>query len=152
LESGGKVTYELIEGWWKDTGSLQDLLEANQLALDEIENELHTPYDYTTVYTGKLHIGKNVTIRNSVIMGPAVIADNSVITNSYIGPYTTISTGVNINNCEISNCIILENTQIEEIDMRISNSLIGKDVIIKNYEKKPYSALFLVGDNSKIYL
>lgn len=152
LEEGGDVTYELIDGWWKDTGKLQDILEANRLVLDGIDIELQTlPYG-NSMYTGKIILGKDVIIKNSIIMGPAAIADDSIITNSFIGSYTSISKGVIIDSCEIDNSIILEGTKLYNINKRVSGSLIGKNVLIKGVDKRPFSNSFLIGDNSEIYI
>jgi glucose-1-phosphate thymidylyltransferase len=152
LEKGGKVTYELIQGWWKDTGKLEDILEANQLMLNEANDECKTLPKENSVFMGKVHTGKNVTIKNSIIVGPVVIADDTTIINSYIGAYTSIGKSVIIDNCEVDNCIILENTQIDNIHKRISGSLIGKNVQIKAAQKRPFCNAFLLGDNSEVYL
>ena len=90
LETGGRVTYGIIQGWWKDTGKLRDILEANQLMLNDIDSDDKTLPEGNSVITGKILAGKNVVIKNSTIMGPVAIADDTTIDNSYIGPYTSI--------------------------------------------------------------
>ncbi|MDF2987359.1 MAG: glucose-phosphate thymidylyltransferase [Eubacterium sp.] len=152
LSTGGNVTYEIIQGWWKDTGKLQDMLDANQLILDEIITDNQIEQKDDTVYTGKLMISKSAVIKNSTIAGPTAIDDTAVIIDSYIGPYTSIGKGVEIINCEIDNCIILENTKLEGINKRINYSLIGKNVSIKAADKRPNANSFLVGDSSELYL
>ncbi|AWB30703.1 glucose-1-phosphate thymidylyltransferase [Clostridium botulinum] len=152
LETGGRVTYELIQGWWKDTGQLQDILEANRLMLDEIDCEFKTLPQSNSVFMGKIQIGKNVIIENSTIIGPVAIADDTTITNSCIGPYTSIDKAVTVNDCEIDNCIILENAKIDGIHKRISGSLIGRKIQIKELHKRPFSHTFLLGDDSEIDL
>ena len=152
LDLGGKVSYELIKGWWKDAGKLQDILEANRLILDDIRSSVNTPTNENSIYSGKLQMGKNVLIENSIITGPTTIADDVSIKNCFIGPYTCIGQGVNIVNCEIENCIILENSSLLDIDKRISNSLIGKSVLIRGAQSRPYTNSFLIGDNSEIQL
>src|SRR4029077_1205827 len=37
LDSGMRVEPHIVEGWWKDTGRLDDMLEANRLILDNVE-------------------------------------------------------------------------------------------------------------------
>lgn len=152
INTGKKISYDTIEGWWKDTGKLSDMLEANRLILDEVESNYYNMQKDNSVCIGKLQTGKNIIIRNSVVVGPVAIADDSIISNSYIGPYTSIDTGVRINDCEVDNCIILRNTELDSIHKRISGSLIGKNVLIKSSDKRPFTNSFLVGDNCKIYL
>jgi len=152
IEMGGKVTYNVIFGWWKDTGKLDDMLEANRLILDEMENEYKPVQSENSVCCGKIWVGDNVVIKNSKILGPVTIADDTIIINSYIGPYTSIEKQVVINDCEVDNCIILEKAELSSIGKKISGSLIGKNVVIKSTDKRPFSKTFLVGDNSEIYL
>ena len=40
LNDGARVDVQRVQGWWKDTGKPQDLLEANQLVLQDL-----TPYN-----------------------------------------------------------------------------------------------------------
>jgi glucose-1-phosphate thymidylyltransferase len=90
--------------------------------------------------------------KNSIITGPVAIADDSVITNSCIGSYTSISKGVIIDSCEVDNSIILEGTKLYNVNKRVSGSLIGKNVLIKGDDIRPFSNSFLIGDNSEIYI
>lgn len=152
LEMGGKVTYELVKGWWKDTGKVADILEANRLVLDEI-SEYQGTSNYDSLITGKVIIGNNVSVKDSIIQGPVHIDDDSIIKNSFIGPYTSLGKGTIVDECEIDNCIVLENTHLEKVNKRISGSLIGKNVSIKgNLKKLPLSNSFFVGDDSEIKL
>lgn len=152
LDKGGKVTYELIRGWWKDTGNLNDILEANRLILDEIQSKNKGAENDGLTCVGELNTGKNVIIENSIISGPVVIDDDSVITKCRIGPYTAIGKGVRINDCQIDNSIILDNTSLCSISKRVSGSLIGRYVIVKSADEMSHSKKFLLGDNCEIYL
>lgn len=152
LSTGGNVTYEIVQGWWKDTGKLQDMLDANRMLLDEIDNNVMNIRVDSTVYTGKLCISKSADIKNSIIEGPVSIDDGAVIANSYIGPYSSIGKEVVIDNCEIDNSIILEHAELKDIKKRISSSLIGKNASIKEADKRPFSNSFLLGDSSELYL
>ena len=37
VDSGLRVEPQIVKGWWKDTGQLEDMLAANRLVLDTIE-------------------------------------------------------------------------------------------------------------------
>lgn len=153
LEMGGKITYELIRGWWKDTGKLEDMLEANRLILDELESEYPITAFPGSLISGKVIIGENVTIKDSIIQGPAHIDQDTVIINSYIGPYSSLGKRVKIEECELDNCIILNDTRLTGINKRISKSLIGRNVSIRGgINRRPLINSFLVGDNSEINL
>ncbi|MCR4436854.1 MAG: glucose-1-phosphate thymidylyltransferase [Clostridiales bacterium] len=150
LEMGGKVSYTLTSGWWKDTGKICDVLEANRLILDSPDGIAGSSCVLGTLFNNRIHMGQNVTVENSVIQGPAVIGDDAVITGSCIGPYTSVGKRVEIINSHIENSIVLDNTKVENIGKKISGSLIGKNVTIKNSKSGQDSLSFLLGDDSKI--
>ena len=37
IDTGSRVESHTVKGWWKDTGQLADMLEANRLVLEDIE-------------------------------------------------------------------------------------------------------------------
>ena len=37
VDRGMRVDPHIVHGWWKDTGQVQDMLEANQLILDDLD-------------------------------------------------------------------------------------------------------------------
>ena len=40
VDGGSRVDPHLVHGWWKDTGQVQDMLEANRLILDDLEESV----------------------------------------------------------------------------------------------------------------
>lgn len=150
IESGGLVTFEVIKGWWKDTGKLEDMLEANRLVMNDLKAPSRKLFAENSDCSGKIWVGGNVTIQNSKLVGPVVIADNCVITDSYIGPFTAIGANVLLNSCEVDNSILLEHTTVQNVDKRISGSLIGKNAVVRNQQGRPFCNSFLIGDNSVV--
>jgi len=84
-----------------------------------------------------------------VIRGPAIIGSGAKITNSYIGPFTSVSSNAVIENSEIEHSMVLENSKIENIS-RIEDSLIGKSVVVSKYPHKPAAYRFMLGDSSQV--
>lgn len=153
IDAKFKVGHSFVTGWWKDTGKLEDLLEANRIILDRnIKNETQSNIKKDTSIQGRVKIGKNCIISNSIIRGPVIIGDNTLIKDCYIGPYTSINNGCSLNGCEVEYSIILENGKLENIRGRVDHSLLGKNVEIKSVKKMSSSISLMVGDNSKIIL
>lgn len=145
-----KVRSHIIQGWWKDTGKVEDVLEANRLILEIIQTKIEGKVDGDSRVTGRVIIEKGAKIINSVIRGPAIIGKKSRVINSYIGPFTSIYWGTTIRNSEVEHSIILEETSIDSISGRINESLIGKEVSISKSNLRPQSYRFTLGDRSKI--
>jgi glucose-1-phosphate thymidylyltransferase len=154
LEKGYNVGYQKVKGWWKDTGTPEDILEANRLILDELKPEIKSEVQNHSSIQGRVSIGENTTVKQgAIIRGPTIIGNNTQIGNDvYIGPYTSIGNDTTVNHGEIENSIIMDHCLIE-IDDRITDSLIGPNSIItSNKENKPKARRFLLGEQSNITL
>jgi glucose-1-phosphate thymidylyltransferase len=148
IEKGYDVRSHIIKGWWKDTGKLEDLLEANRVALSGVEREVRGSVDARSRILGEVVIEEGAEIVNSELRGPLVIGKNTRIQDSYIGPFTAISSGCSIVGAEVEFSIVLENSSIEHLSRRLEGSLIGRDVRIVQGPAKPRAFRFMVGDSS----
>ncbi|MHB9155754.1 MAG: glucose-1-phosphate thymidylyltransferase [Endomicrobiales bacterium] len=149
IDHGYTVQPHVVKDWWKDTGKLEDILEANRLVLETTTMTNLGTIDHSSKIEGKVSIDKGAHIINSSIRGPAVIGENTRIVNSYIGPYTSVYKNVVIENSEIEYSIILENSLIKDIK-RLEDSLIGQNVTVKRTERKPSAYRIMVGDSSSV--
>ncbi len=143
------VRPHIITGWWKDTGKLEDILEANRIILDDLKKQVKGKVDKESELFGKVRIEKGAEVRKSVIRGPVIIGENSRIVNSYIGPFTSVYFKVTIENSEVEHSIILENSKIKDI-RRIEDSLVGQNVEILKSKAKPSAYRIMVGDSSRV--
>lgn len=152
LDTGKSVGYHFVEGWWKDTGTPENILESNRLILDELENDILGEVKNEASIQGRVYLGEGSVVKpGAIVRGPASIGENSVVeTGVYIGPYTSIGDNVVIKRGEIENSIIMNNCFIE-IDEKITDSLIGShSVITTNQNDKPKGYRFVIGERSKI--
>ena len=146
------VRFHLVKGWWKDTGKLEDLLEANRMICDDFELKILGTVDEQSRVEFKVVIEPGAVIKNSIIRGPSIIGKNTTIVDSYIGPFTSINQDCEIIRSEIEHSIVLEGSKISDIDQRISDSLIGKNVEIVGNQRRLKYHQFVVGENSRIEL
>ena len=150
IDSGYRVDYHLVSGWWKDTGKPADLLEANQLILEGLETSIGGQLDKDSSVTGRVVIGVGSKVINSNLRGPVIIGQNVLIKNSYLGPFTAISDGVIIENSEIEHSIVLEGSKIINVGGRIDQSILGKEVVVTSSLTKPSTHQFVLGDKSQV--
>ncbi len=68
-------------------------------------------------------IPESAKIYNSLIIPPCFIGENAVIENSKVGPYVSVGNDTRILNSNLDNCLIQENSVIENANLR--NSMIG---------------------------
>jgi glucose-1-phosphate thymidylyltransferase len=150
LLQGKKITIQQIEGWWKDTGKPNDLLEANQLVLDDIEDDIKGRIDPTSEITGKVRIGNNTIVKSeSRIRGPVIIGENCEIgPKVYIGPYTSIGNNCKILSCEIDSSIIMQGVYVN-CKKRIVDSIIGNGSVVDSGENVlPSGIRFVLGEST----
>jgi glucose-1-phosphate thymidylyltransferase len=152
IDHGYRVEAHVISGWWKDTGRLEDLLEANRMILEDLVPVCHGVIDRDSRVDGRVVVEEGAEIMGSVLRGPCIIGKGTRIIRSYIGPFTSIYHGVLVEDSEIEHSIVLENSVIRRIPGRIEDSLIGKNVEITYYHNRPKSFRFVVGDNSRVGL
>ncbi len=143
----------MIEGWWKDTGKPEDIIEANRLILEDIHRDLNEgKIDDKSKVFGRINLAKGVEITNSTILGPVIIGENVKIINSYVGPFTSLSNGVEVIDSEVEYSVIMANTHINSIKCRMQNCLIGKDVHIYRSSEMPRVHEFILADDSSVRL
>ena len=150
IEHGYRVDASFVEGWWKDTGKPEDIIEANRLMLDELKMKNEGQIDCSKV-AGRVVIEKGTKIERSVIMGPCIIGKDCLISDSYIGPFTSVGHGCRICGTEVEDSIIMDDSRISNAG-KIVESLIGKNVRIREGVSKPKGHRLIVGDNSDISL
>ena len=150
IDRGLTVRLHIVEGWWKDTGKLEDMLEANRLILDTLERRLDGTVDGDSRVEGKVVIEPGAVIERSVIRGPAIIGHRARIAHAYVGPFTSIGADVEISDSEIEHSIVLEGSSVRDLANRITDSLIGKNVRIYRMPVKPHAYRFMLGDNSEV--
>jgi len=150
IDRGLEVRPHIVDGWWKDTGKLEDMLEANRLILDTIQRRVDGSVDAESRVEGKVIVEAGAVIENSVVRGPVVIGARARIVNAYVGPFTSIMSDAEVRDSEIEHSIVLEGSSISNLAARIEDSLIGKNVRIYRLPVKPSAYRFMLGDNSEI--
>ncbi|GMA60052.1 glucose-1-phosphate thymidylyltransferase [Alicyclobacillus fastidiosus] len=149
LDDGFYVDYRTVESWWKDIGKPEDVLDANRLVLENIPKNIIGALDDHSNVIGRVQVDSGATIVNSVIRGPAIIGQGARIENSYVGPFTSICPNVYIRNSEIENSVVLDSAVISDIETRIEDSLIGKNVSLTWSSTRPRTFRFVLGDQSQ---
>jgi glucose-1-phosphate thymidylyltransferase len=152
IDEGSSVRSEVVSGWWKDTGQLADMLEANRLVLAEIETAIEGEVDEGSRVEGRVVIEPGARLIRSVVRGPAVIGAGACIEDAYVGPYTSIGDDVHVRRCEVEHSIVLAGSVVEDLGTRLEASLLGREVKLTRSNGMPKTLRMLVGDKSEIEL
>jgi len=153
IDAGRRVYPHVHAGWWIDTGKPMDMLEANSLVLEELK-----PSIAADAVIENSQLDRRVTVEagariiNSVVRGPTIIGEHTVIENSFVGPFTSIYHHVTVQNCEIERSIVLEHSTISDLNVRLQDSLIGRHATVGQSEGKPRSLKMNIGDHSNLWI
>jgi glucose-1-phosphate thymidylyltransferase len=150
IEDGRRVQSEVVSGWWKDTGQLADMLEANRLVLEEVVTRIDGEVDEGSRIEGRVVVESGAQLVRSVVRGPAVIGPGARIEDAYVGPYTSIGESVEICRSEIEHSIVLAGSVVHDLGTRMEASLLGRNVKLGRSDTVPRTLRLLVGDNSEI--
>ena len=127
LKQNDNIGYETITDYWKDTGTPEDILNANRQVLEHICNQ-----------TGgnPSIIGKNCKIDESASIGPNVsIGDDTIISSDVV----------------IENSIIMSGCKIDG-GLNIKDSIISANCHLHGNNKDKTKKIFLLGEGTKITL
>jgi glucose-1-phosphate thymidylyltransferase len=149
VDNGKRVEPHVVRGWWKDTGRLEDMLEANRLILDTLARRIDGELDSAQV-DGRVVVEPGARLERATVRGPAIIGAGAVVRDAYIGPYTAVGRNCVIEGAEVEHSILLEGSSVRHLDGRMESSLLGRDVAISRGDRQPRAYRFMVGDKSEI--
>jgi len=149
LDSGHRVGWRPLEGWWLDTGKKDDLLSANTQVLDEWSvREILGEVDEDSRVIGRVSLGVGSRVINSTIRGPVVIGEHCLIKDSFIGPFTSIGDHSRIESSVIEHSVLLNGVDIFQVD-RMEDSLLGRHARVARHNRHR-SLQLLLGDDTVV--
>lgn len=153
IKHGYRVEAAEIKGEWLDPGKFDDSLEANRVMLElRCSDDIKGDVDKDSKLMGKIAIGADSKIRNSQIIGPVSIGEKVNISDSYIGPYTSIANDCKIQKAAIEYSIVMEGVNIMETPSRIWGSMIGKEAVVMGRQSASPICKLTISDMSKVEL
>lgn len=152
IERGLEVRSHVVRGWWKDTGTVEAMLEANRLLLEDLEPAVTGEVDAASRIEGRVSLGEGTTVESSTVRGPVAIGRNCRIQDSYIGPFTAIADNTQVIGTEIENSIVLQDSKLFRVPSRIEGSLLGRGVSVSSEGRVPRSLRIVMGDSSSLSL
>jgi glucose-1-phosphate thymidylyltransferase len=144
-----RVQPHVVRGWWKDTGRLDDMLEANRLILDTLVRRIDGVLEEAQV-DGRVVVEEGARLERATVRGPAIIGRGAVVRDAYVGPYTAVGRNCVIESAEVEHSILLEGSSVRNLGGRMESSLLGRDVAISRGDRQPRAYRFMVGDKSEI--
>jgi glucose-1-phosphate thymidylyltransferase len=152
----GQVRVIRLDGWWKDTGRPEDLLEANERVLaSRPRNQFHVRghIDPHAAVSGPIELGEGSTIGPGTgVRGPVAIGRNVHLEDgAFIGPYTSVGDNSVIRKAEVDRSILMDGVEIDA-RIRIVDSIVGRGANLSSRTHPPSGQSFIIGDACRIVL
>jgi len=156
IRRGLKISYAVVKGWWKDTGTPSDILDANRLLLDERvkEQRIEGRVEEGARVEGRVVVEEDAVVeKGAVVRGPAYICRGARIgEGAYIGPYTSIGVGAVLRRVEIENSVVMDGARLEDAG-RIVDSLIGSEAVVTTARGLlPHGHRLVIGERGRVML
>ncbi len=149
IDHGHRVDAHLVStGWWKDTGRLEDLLDANRIVLDALSPSTRGSLRGDSGTQGRVVLEPGVELIDSFVRGPAIVGRGTRLVRTFIGPYTSIAGDCEIVDSTIEHSVILEGSVIRGVE-RLEDSLIGKQSQVSRGARRPRAYRLMLGDHSQ---
>ena len=149
LEHHARITSHVVRGYWKDTGHVEDMLECNRLVLEGLEARIDGDVDELTEIVGRVVVEEGARIIGSRLVGPLIVGADTVVRDSYVGPFTSIGQGCLLTDTELEFSIVMEQSSVEGV-RPLRDSLIGKEVAIKPAVTTSSAHQLVLGDHSRV--
>ena len=153
---GGRLAVQRVEGWWKDTGRPEDLLEANQKILHSLHPDQFVNFgsiDPGATVVGRVRVGPSSHVGAGVhIEGPVVIGSHTRIeAAAHLGPGSAVGSYCVINGSRIFGSIVMDSAEIEG-PIELTDSIIGRFARIRAGEDRGARLTCVLGDSTQLRL
>lgn len=151
LSENNKISYHIITDYWKDTGTPEDIINANRAILENKKSYFYGEKDQNVSLSGTVLVGKGTKIMGTQIDGPVIIGENCIIKNARIGPNSSIGNNSKIHQSDIENSIVMSDCIINS-PIKIRNSIISSNSQIQIKNDSQNEKIFLLGEGTRIFL
>jgi len=148
VDTGKVVRADMVDGYWKDTGRPEDLLDANRMLLATLASDVQGSVDAETAVDGVVVVAPGAKVTTSKLLGPVWIGADCVIDASTIGPDVSIEPGSTVHASTIRDSIVMAGCTVDGVDA-LESSILGRNADVRHAGGGGAHRL-VVGDQSRV--
>jgi glucose-1-phosphate thymidylyltransferase len=150
--AGGRVAVARVDGFLPCHGDVDALLAANRHLLEGVRADVSADSLVESTVQGAVRVHPTARVQRSLLRGPAVIGPGAMLTDAYVGPYSSIGANVRLDGAEIEHSIVLPGAQLRFVGTRLESSLIGRGARIGRGFDVPAAMRVSLGDGAEVLL
>jgi glucose-1-phosphate thymidylyltransferase len=148
IDQGRSVRATMVEGWWKDTGRPEDLLEANRVLLAATPARVEGKVDVSTEIEGEVVVEAGATVTGGRLVGPVFIGRDCLVRDSVVGPDVSLEPGCEVIGSRVVDSILMSGCSVTGVD-GLTGSILGRNVEVRHAGRAGGHRL-VVGDQSVV--
>ncbi|OKI07180.1 glucose-1-phosphate thymidylyltransferase [Streptomyces sp. CB02923] len=125
ITAGAEVRAGEYDGYWRDTGRVEDVLACNRRLLEDVRPAVAGAVDAASRLTGAVVVEAGARVTGSRIEGPALVGAGTVVEDSRVGPYTALGRDCVLRRAGIEDSVTLDGVTIDRVG-GLHGSLIGR--------------------------
>jgi glucose-1-phosphate thymidylyltransferase len=146
IAAGHRVTAQVTEEHWIDTGKMEDMLSANRVVLGDLAAAVDATARCTNVtLDGRVSIAAGAVLEDCRIVGPVAIGRDVRMRGCEVGPDAAIGDGCVFDGVTIRNAIVMEGSVMRDCS-GVVDSMIGRFAEVCG---APAGARLTLGDHSR---
>jgi glucose-1-phosphate thymidylyltransferase len=148
IDRGKTVRAEMVDGYWKDTGRPEDLLEANRMMLSVLEASVEGEVDTASTIEGTAVVAAGAKVTGSRLVGPVVIGASCIVEDAVVGPDVSLEPACEIVRSTVRDSILMEGCRVVDVE-GLAGSILGRNVEVRHSGADGLHRL-VVGDQSRV--
>jgi glucose-1-phosphate thymidylyltransferase len=149
VERGAPVEATQYNGYWKDVGRVEDVLECNWALLEDLRPRVSGEVDDASVLKGPVVVEEGARVVRSLVEGPTIIGRATVVEDSTVGAYTSLGNDCVVRRSRLDASVALDGATISGV-RGLSRSLIGRNAEVASATSSPADHRLIVGDHCRI--
>jgi glucose-1-phosphate thymidylyltransferase len=150
--SGGRVLVHDVEGVLSCHGDQEALLACNRAILERLAPSAAMDGVDRCQIQGPVVIHPTASVSRSTLRGPLIIGAGAHVSDSYVGPYSSIGDNVILDGVEIEHSIVLPEAELRFIGTRLESSVIGRRARVARSFRPPGALRLSLGEGCEVVL
>jgi len=148
IDRGHRVLYDSVDGWWKDVGTPESLLEALYLLLDSIGSRIEG--DLKGDVVGRAIVEKGAIVEGKVY-GPAYIGKGSFVSSrAVVEQYVSLEGGARILSGSVSRSLVMDQSTLDLNGLRLVDSVVGRSSSVRCSRELRGEVRLSISDYSRV--